>query len=300
RIVNDVPPKERDIAMVFQSYALYPHMTVRENLEFGLKMRRVAVAEMRKRVDDAAAILGIAHLLDRRPKELSGGQRQRVAVGRAIVRQPSVFLFDEPLSNLDAKLRVQTRAEITRLQHSLGTTSVYVTHDQIEAMTMGDRITVMKDGKIQQVGTPQQVYEQPANLFVAQFIGTPPMNLLEASVSQAMLKTSSFQLPLPAHMRGGLKEGQQVTIGIRPEHISHTAERLRGQSVEVKSVIDVVEPIGHETVIYALAGSEKLVAIFDPHFTPKSGETIPLFVDADTVHVFDAAGRSVAQNDAGR
>src|SRR6059058_496530 len=182
RVVNTLAPKDRDIAMVFQSYALYPHMTVRENLEFGLKMRGVARDEMKRRVDSAAEILGIAHLLDRKPKDLSGGQRQRVAVGRAIVRQPAVFLFDEPLSNLDAKLRVQTRAEITKLQATLGTTSVYVTHDQVEAMTMGHRITVMREGKIQQVGTPREVYESPANAFVAQFIGTPPMNLIAATV----------------------------------------------------------------------------------------------------------------------
>src|SRR5436190_1789383 len=181
RVVNDVAPKDRDIAMVFQSYALYPHMTARENLEFGLRMRGVARDEMRRRVDDAAEILGITQLLERRPKDLSGGQRQRIAVGRAIVRKPAVFLFDEPLSNLDAKLRVQMRAEITRLQQTLGTTSVYVTHDQVEAMTMGHRITVLREGKIQQIGTPGEVYEHPANVFVAQFIGTPPMNLLRAT-----------------------------------------------------------------------------------------------------------------------
>src|SRR5436190_6993733 len=188
RVVNDVAPKDRDIAMVFQSYALYPHMTARENLEFGLRMRGVPREEMRRRVDDAAEILGIAPLLDRKPKDLSGGQRQRIAVGRAIVRKPAVFLFDEPLSNLDAKLRVQMRAEITRLQQTLGTTSVYVTHDQVEAMTMGHRITVLREGKIQQIGTPGEVYEHPANVFVAQFIGTPPMNLLHATVSGSTLQ----------------------------------------------------------------------------------------------------------------
>src|SRR3954453_21741509 len=190
RVVNGVAPKDRDIAMVFQSYALYPHMTVRENLEFGLRMRGVPRDEMRRRVGDAAEILGITHLLERKPKDLSGGQRQRVAVGRAIVRKPAVFLFDEPLSNLDAKLRVQTRAEITKLQQTLGTTSVYVTHDQVEAMTMGHRITVMRDGRIQQVGTAREVYEHPANAFVATFIGTPPMNLLQATVEDATLRTA--------------------------------------------------------------------------------------------------------------
>jgi multiple sugar transport system ATP-binding protein len=188
RVVNDVPPKDRDIAMVFQSYALYPHMTVRENLEFGLKIRKTPKAEMDKLVNEAAEMLGITQLLDRKPKQLSGGQRQRVAVGRAITRKPAVFLFDEPLSNLDAKLRVQMRAEISKLQNRLKTTTVYVTHDQVEAMTMGHRIAIMKDGKLQQVGTPLEVYEQPANLFVAAFIGTPPMNFLKATLMRHDLK----------------------------------------------------------------------------------------------------------------
>ena len=260
RVVNDLDPKDRDIAMVFQSYALYPHMTVRENLEFGLKMRGIKRDDMRRRVDNAASILGIAHLLDRKPKELSGGQRQRVAVGRAIVREPAVFLFDEPLSNLDAKLRVQTRAEITKLQQSLGTTSVYVTHDQVEAMTMGQRITVLRDGKIQQVGTPKEVYDHPANVFVAQFIGTPPMNLL---------RNPSLPLALPAGI-----------IGIRPEHI----HRKNGG---IKAAVDVVEPIGHESIVYVTVGKEKLVAIFDPQDTPRAGETIEIGIDLDRVHVFD-------------
>jgi multiple sugar transport system ATP-binding protein len=281
RVVNELPPKDRDIAMVFQSYALYPHMTVRENLEFGLKMRGVARDETSRRVESAAEILGISHLLARKPRDLSGGQRQRVAVGRAIVRQPAVFLFDEPLSNLDAKLRVQTRAEITKLQQTLGTTSVYVTHDQIEAMTMGHRITVMRDGKIQQIGTPQEVYERPANVFVAQFIGTPPMNLLPATVDGATLRTSSFTLPIAARFRDALTEGQAITLGIRPEHISANGT--------ISAVVDVVEPIGHESIVYASAGSEKLVAIFDPHLTPRAGETIAFTIDAEKVHVFDAA-----------
>jgi len=288
RIVNDLPPKDRDIAMVFQSYALYPHMTVRENLEFGLRMRRTGADEMKKRVDEAAEILGIAHLLERKPKELSGGQRQRVAVGRAIVRQPSVFLFDEPLSNLDAKLRVQTRGEITRLQHSLGTTSIYVTHDQIEAMTMGDRITVMKEGKIQQVGTPKEVYERPANVFVAQFIGTPPMNLLQATIAGPNMHTSSFALPIPHRVRSAVREGQRVTLGIRPEYITHAAVSSEPDGAVIDAVVDVVEPIGHETIVYAAVGSERLVAIFDPQFTPRTGDTIPMKINAPAVHVFDS------------
>jgi multiple sugar transport system ATP-binding protein len=266
RVVNDVAPKDRDIAMVFQSYALYPHMTARENLEFGLRMRGVARDEMRRRVDDAAEILGITQLLERRPKDLSGGQRQRIAVGRAIVRKPAVFLFDEPLSNLDAKLRVQMRAEITRLQQTLGTTSVYVTHDQVEAMTMGHRITVLREGKIQQIGTPGEVYEHPANVFVAQFIGTPPMNLIPAT---------ALPLRLP------LAEGRPMIAGIRPEHIT------LGDGFP--ATIDLVEPIGHESIVYATAGGEKLVAIFDPHEAPRMGETVSLAVDPERVHLFDAA-----------
>jgi len=262
RVVNNVAPKDRDIAMVFQSYALYPHMTARENLEFGLRMRGVPRDEMRRRVDDAASILGIEPLLERRPKDLSGGQRQRVAVGRAIVRKPAVFLFDEPLSNLDAKLRVQMRAEITRLQQTLGTTSVYVTHDQVEAMTMGHRITVLREGKIQQVGTPGEVYEHPANLFVAQFIGTPPMNVLRGQLAES------------------LSGARNVIVGIRPEHL-----RL-GDGIP--ATIDMVEPIGHESIVYATAGEEKLVAIFDPHEAPRAGETVSFTVDPARLHLFDA------------
>jgi multiple sugar transport system ATP-binding protein len=280
RVVNDLAPKDRDIAMVFQSYALYPHMSVRENLEFGLKMRGVPREESNKRIDSAASILGLTHLLERKPKELSGGQRQRVAVGRAIVRQPAVFLFDEPLSNLDAKLRIQTRAEITKLQQSLGTTSVYVTHDQVEAMTMGHRITVMRDGKIQQVGTPREVYEKPANTFVATFIGTPPMNLVTGAVSGSSLQASSFALPL----RMALEQGRRVIAGIRPEHL-----HIGGP---INATVDLVEPIGHESIVYASAGTEKLVAIFEPHEAPRTGDSISFGVDAERIHLFDAAGET--------
>jgi len=280
RVVNNLAPKDRDIAMVFQSYALYPHMTVRENLEFGLRMRKVPAPERAKRVASAAEILGMSHLLERKPKDLSGGQRQRVAVGRAIVRQPAVFLFDEPLSNLDAKLRVQTRAEITKLKATLGTTSVYVTHDQVEAMTMGHRITVMRDGKIQQVGTPREVYESPANAFVAQFIGTPPMNLIPATVAGNGLQMSSFTLPLPSKFR--VSDGQRVLAGIRPEHLH------RSDNGPITANVDVVEPIGHETIVYASAGDARLVAIFEPSMTPRAGETITMLVDVDAMHLFDA------------
>jgi multiple sugar transport system ATP-binding protein len=276
RVVNDLAPKDRDIAMVFQSYALYPHMSVRENLEFGLRMRGVPRDEMNRRVTTAADILGLGPVLERKPKELSGGQRQRVAVGRAIVRQPAVFLFDEPLSNLDAKLRVQTRAEITKLQQTLGTTSIYVTHDQVEAMTMGHRITVMRDGRIQQVGTPREVYEHPANAFVATFIGTPPMNLLQATVEDATLRTASFTLPL----RVPLASGRKVIAGIRPEHLTI--------GNDIHATIELVEPIGHESIVYANVGDERLVAIFEPHDAPRAGETISFGVDPNRVHLFDA------------
>src|SRR5947207_4661233 len=238
RVVNNVAPKDRDIAMVFQNYALYPHMSVRENPEFGLRMRRAARDEIDSRVGRAAEILGIAQLLDRKPKDLSGGQRQRVAVGRAIVRQPAVFLFDEPLSNLDAKLRVQMRAEITRLQQDLGTTAVYVTHDQVEAMTMGHRIAVMRAGKLQQVGAPLEVYDRPANVFVAQFIGTPPMNLVPATVAGSTLRASSFTLPLPFP----LEEGRGAGVGPRPGHL--------GRGDGIRPQVDMVEPIGHEPIVY--------------------------------------------------
>jgi multiple sugar transport system ATP-binding protein len=296
RVVNDLAPKDRDIAMVFQSYALYPHMSVRENLEFGLKMRKMDRAESRRRADSAAAILGIEHLLDRKPKDLSGGQRQRVAVGRAIVRQPAVFLFDEPLSNLDAKLRVQMRAEITRLQQTLGTTSIYVTHDQVEAMTMGHRITVMKDGRIQQVGTPREVYEHPANAFVAQFIGTPPMNIASATVAAGRVQTSSFAVSLPEKFRARTRDGQQVLLGFRPEHVRDAAS-TRGEAVRAN--IDVVEPIGHESIVYATAGEERIVAIFPPDSTAHAGDSVELRLDADAMHVFDAAsGQSVLEHHA--
>ena len=213
RVVNELQPKDRDVAMVFQSYALYPHMTVRQNIEFGLKIRKMPKPEMDRKVGEASETLGIAHLLDRKPKQLSGGQRQRVAVARAIVRDPSVFLFDEPLSNLDAKLRVQMRAEITKLQQRLSTTCVYVTHDQVEAMTMGHRIAVMNNGKIQQVGTPLEVYDKPANVFVAQFVGTPPMNFFSATVNDGRLDAAKFAIPVPARLRGAGMAGFESTRG---------------------------------------------------------------------------------------
>jgi multiple sugar transport system ATP-binding protein len=292
RVVNDVPPKDRDIAMVFQSYALYPHMSVRENLEFGLKIRKMPKAEMDGRVNEAAAKLGIVEFLDRKPRQLSGGQRQRVAVGRAIVRNPKVFLFDEPLSNLDAKLRVQMRAEISRLQKELRTTTVYVTHDQIEAMTMGDRIAVMSKGELQQVGTPLEVYEQPSNLFVASFIGTPPMNLIPATLAEGgtAIAASGFRMPVPDAFRAAAagQDGRKVVLGIRPENVREAA-RDGGATVPVDALVEFVEPLGHEVIVHGRVGGDLLVAKVDPHRAPQMGSRIPLVIEVPACHLFDAA-----------
>jgi multiple sugar transport system ATP-binding protein len=303
RVVNDLPPKDRDIAMVFQNYALYPHMTVRENLEFGLRIRKLPQAEIDKLVDEAAHLLGISQLLDRKPKQLSGGQRQRVALGRAITRKPAVFLFDEPLSNLDAKLRVQMRAEITKLQQRLKTTSVYVTHDQVEAMTMGGRIAVMKDGRIQQVGTPLEVYEKPLNLFVANFIGTPPMNFFPATVADrgTRLAAERFSLPAPHSMRAALseKDGLKVVVGIRPENLLDAGKPARGDTARLSVEVDIVEPLGHEVVVHTRIGDDIFVAKLDPHRIPAIGSTIEVVVELDAMLIFDAATerRLTAQGD---
>ncbi|HEV7671470.1 MAG TPA: sn-glycerol-3-phosphate ABC transporter ATP-binding protein UgpC [Thermoanaerobaculia bacterium] len=296
RRVNELPPKDRDIAMVFQSYALYPHMTAKENLEFGLKIRKTPEAEMDRLVGEAASILDIAQLLDRKPKQLSGGQRQRVALGRAIVRKPSVFLFDEPLSNLDAKLRVQMRAEISKLQRNLKTTTVYVTHDQVEAMTMGHRIAVMKDGRLQQVGTPLEVYEQPRNLFVASFIGTPPMNFISGTWvdNGTTLRGAGFELPTPEALQGatGVQDGRQVIIGIRPENIreagGENGRRAHGPTVPIRVTIEFVEPLGHEVIIHGRIGDDLLVAKTEPHHAPQVGDQLALEIELDSLHVFDA------------
>jgi multiple sugar transport system ATP-binding protein len=288
RVVNDLHPKDRDVAMVFQTYALYPHMTVRENIEFGLKIRKTPKPELDRKVADAAETLGITPLLDRKPKQLSGGQRQRVAVARAIVRDPKVFLFDEPLSNLDAKLRVQMRAEISKLQHRLQTTVVYVTHDQIEAMTMGHRIAVMKDGRIQQVGTPLEVYDGPVNVFVAQFIGTPPMNFFDATVSDGQLAAAAFSIPIPGKHRGSVRNGQRVRVGVRPENLLAADREARGETARVPVRVEVVEPIGHEAIVHTAAGPDLLVAAFDAHTMPRVGSEIDLVIELDTLHLFDA------------
>jgi multiple sugar transport system ATP-binding protein len=291
RAVNDVPPKDRDIAMVFQSYALYPHMTVRENLEFALKIRKTPKEEMNRRVAEAAQILAITEYLDRKPKQLSGGQRQRVALGRAIVRKPAVFLFDEPLSNLDAKLRVQMRAEISKLQKDLETTTVYVTHDQIEAMTMGDRIAVMSKGELQQVGTPLEVYEKPSNLFVASFIGTPPMNLIPATLADGMVATSGFRFPVPQAFRAAAAagSGSKLVLGIRPENIREAIREGSGGTVPVTAKVEFVEPLGHEVIVHGRVGDDLVVAKVDPHRAPKMGSMVDLVVEVEAVHLFDAA-----------
>jgi multiple sugar transport system ATP-binding protein len=311
RVVNDVPPKDRDIAMVFQSYALYPHMTVRENLEFGLKIRKTPAPEMARLVGEAAAILGLGEYLDRKPKQLSGGQRQRVAVGRAIVRQPAVFLFDEPLSNLDAKLRVQMRAEISRLQKQLRTTTVYVTHDQVEAMTMGHRIAVMLKGKLQQVGTPLEVYERPANLFVAGFIGTPPMNFLPGvlagraglaglaglagDAATATVATGGLELRLPARLAAATRgqEGRRVVVGIRPENLREPGwggGALGGGALEpLTARVEFVEPLGHEVIVHGRVGDHLLIAKVDPHRAPATGAELAIALETDAIHLFDAA-----------
>ena len=286
RVVNNLAPRDRDIAMVFQSYALYPHMTVRGNLEFGLRMRKVDSREIDKRVDEAAEILGITHLLGRKPKDLSGGQRQRVAVGRAIVRQPAVFLFDEPLSNLDAKLRVQMRAEITQLQQRLQTTSVYVTHDQIEAMTMGDRIVVMKDGRIEQVGSPLELYDHPANVFVAGFIGSPAMNFVPATLRRGG-GAASLELDDGTHIGApagaGGSDGQPVVLGTRPEHL-----QLASQG-GIASRVVVLEPTGADTFVSCRHGTTEMAAVFRERHDFAPGSTIHLMPDLTRAHLFDAA-----------
>ncbi|MCP8939582.1 sn-glycerol-3-phosphate ABC transporter ATP-binding protein UgpC [Alsobacter sp. SYSU M60028] len=283
RVVNDVPPKERDIAMVFQNYALYPHMTVADNMAFSMKLRGAPKSEIEARVNKAAGILGLEKLLDRYPRQLSGGQRQRVAMGRAIVRDPQVFLFDEPLSNLDAKLRVQMRTEIKELHQRLKTTTVYVTHDQIEAMTMADKIVVMHDGIVEQMGAPLELYDRPANLFVAGFIGSPAMNFIRGKVRAgapaSVVTDAGGAFPLAIAPQGS--DGRPVVYGMRPEHIHLDPNGLPAEVV-------VVEPTGSETqVVVRVAGSE-LVCVFRERITAGPGETIRISPDPKLVHVFDA------------
>jgi multiple sugar transport system ATP-binding protein len=292
RVVNEVPPKDRNIAMVFQSYALYPHMTVQENLQFGLKIRGTPQGEIDRLVNDAARILGLEQLLDRRPKDMSGGQRQRVALGRAIVREPSVFLFDEPLSNLDAKLRVQMRAEIKKLQHRLQVTTIYVTHDQVEAMTMGNRIAILDKGKLQQVGTPLDVYEKPQNIFVANFIGTPQMNFIRATVADggAALAAKGFKLPAPATARGALapRVGKAVMVGVRPENVLEASRPTRGATAKLELTVDLVETLGDEVVVHGSQGEDQIAFKMDPHNPPEFGGKVAALVEVDRLHLFDA------------
>ncbi|GAA4825291.1 sn-glycerol-3-phosphate ABC transporter ATP-binding protein UgpC [Actinomycetospora corticicola] len=286
RDVVDVASKDRDIAMVFQSYALYPSKTVRDNMAFPLKMRGMDKDEQAKRVNDAAEILGLTEYLDRKPKALSGGQRQRVAMGRAIVREPQVFLMDEPLSNLDAKMRVQTRAQIAGLQNRLDVTTVYVTHDQVEAMTMGDRVAVLRDGKLQQYATPSELYDRPVNAFVAGFIGSPAMNLLDLRRAGNGVTLGGVEVPLTREVRDAAGDGSSVTVGVRPEDLALT------DGDGVKAVIDVVEELGSESYLYAhLAEDESTTLVVrGPGRTKvRYGETIAVRIDPDAVHAFDAS-----------
>ncbi len=306
REVNGVPPKDRDIAMVFQSYALYPHMTVRENLAFALKLRHTTKSEIDKRVNAAAATLGIEGFLDRTPRQLSGGQRQRVALGRAIVRQPKVFLFDEPLSNLDAQLRVQMRREIARLHHELQATMIYVTHDQVEAMTLGDRIVVMNNGHVQQIDTPMRLYDHPANRFVAGFIGSPGMNFVTGTITpgeqlEFVAAEGAFTLRIPATLAGRVHDivGRVVTMGIRPEDVSIAPASgpavFAGESTIVDppvlapALLDIVEALGNEIFVYATVGAFTITARVSPQPLPSPGEPVTLAFDLAKAHFFDHA-----------
>jgi multiple sugar transport system ATP-binding protein len=292
RVVNDVPPKDRDIAMVFQSYALYPHMSVRENLAFGLKLRKVPKAEIERRVNEAAETIQLQKLLDRKPKELSGGQRQRVALGRAIVREPAVFLMDEPLSNLDAKLRVQTRAEIARLHQRLKTTVVYVTHDQVEAMTMGSRIAVMSEGLLQQVGSPQILYDTPINRFVAGFIGSPSMNFVNVSLegtgdTAKLTGPGDWSVTLPTRYRDGAfsRAGKTLVAGFRPEHVD-IGEPGPGLG-SFRARADVVEYLGNEELLHVNAADQDIVAIVDSEHRVRPGDIVNLVLPLEKLHLFD-------------
>ena len=296
KVMNDVEPKDRDIAMVFQNYALYPHMTVYDNMAFGLKLRKVPKDEIDKKVREAAKILDLDKLLDRKPKALSGGQRQRVAMGRAIVRNPKVFLMDEPLSNLDAKLRVQMRIEISKIHQRLGATIIYVTHDQTEAMTLGTRIVVMKDGVVQQVDTPQHLYEQPGNLFVAGFMGSPQMNFLDAQIAEKggdlIAKVGEYDIVIPAAKAKVLKDGgyvgKTVVLGIRPEDIHDSQMFIEASpSVPMTSTVKVYELLGAEVFLYFDVNGTQVTARVDPRTNSKTGDTIKFAFDMEKSHFFD-------------
>ena len=294
RLVNNVAAKDRDIAMVFQSYALYPHMSVHDNMAFGLTLRKVPKEEIGRRVREAAQILGIEDLLKRKPRQLSGGQRQRVALGRAIVRDPAAFLLDEPLSNLDAKLRVQTRAELSKLHQRLGTTFIYVTHDQVEAMTMATRIAVMKDGLLQQVGAPQELYDKPGNVFVAGFIGSPAMNFFQARVKgqrdEMHLDTDSFQVPVSASRVNDLFPyvGKEVIFGMRPENICDPdCQPPSADAAPVTAMVDVTEVMGSEVFLHLMADGKPFMARVDPRTRARPGQEIRVEFDMARMHVFD-------------
>jgi multiple sugar transport system ATP-binding protein len=292
KVVNTLPPMDRDIAMVFQNYALYPHMTVYDNMAFGLKMRKFAKSEIARRVREVADILGIQDLLRRKPRQLSGGQRQRVALGRAIVRHPRVFLFDEPLSNLDAKLRVQMRVELKKLHERLGTTAIYVTHDQVEAMTLGDRVVVMRDGRVQQVGDPMELYNEPANRFVAGFIGSPAMNFAPVRIAAengsvwAQGEDLRIRLPTAVAARLGSYAGMEVTLGVRPEDL-RIANGADTSELSFDAAVEVVERLGSEILLDVAAGSTTMVASVEPTVTAKVHEKVRLAINPDRMHFFD-------------
>jgi multiple sugar transport system ATP-binding protein len=294
QLVNDVPPKDRDIAMVFQNYALYPHMTVFENMSFGLRLKKFPKDEIKRRVEEAARILDISNLLERRPKQLSGGQRQRVAMGRAIVRHPKVFLFDEPLSNLDAKLRVQMRTEIKKVHRQVTTTTVYVTHDQVEAMTLADRVVIMNGGRIEQIGTPHEVYHHPRTRFVAGFIGSPTMNLLPCrlietggGLSVRLSDWLSFPVPASRLARYRPRAGHELIFGLRPEHITEVRGETPPGAVVFEVRIDVVEPMGMETMVYFLIEGVEVCARVNPAAAGSVGEKMRLLADLNHMHLID-------------
>ena len=299
-VVNDVPPRDRDIAMVFQNYALYPHMSVRENMAFGLKLRKFPKAEINKRVDEAARMLDLVALLERKPKALSGGQRQRVAMGRAIVRNPKVFLFDEPLSNLDAKLRVQMRTEIKKVHQLVPTTTVYVTHDQVEAMTLADRVVVMNGGIIEQVGPPQELYHHPATKFVAGFIGSPAMNFMPAQLvgdagNLAVRLEDGQTLPIPSARtaRYAPHHNQPVLFGLRPEHLTDMLDPGRPGLAPFNLTVDVVEPMGMETLVHFFQGGAACIARVSPESTAQPGDKLTLQADMNNMHLIDNASGKV-------
>jgi len=297
KLVNDLAPMDRDIAMVFQNYALYPHMSVYDNMAFGLKMRKFDRGEIAKRVQEAASILGIEGLLKRKPRQLSGGQRQRVALGRAIVRHPQVFLFDEPLSNLDAKLRVQMRVEIKKLHDRLGTTAIYVTHDQVEAMTLGDRVVVMKDGFVQQVGEPLELYNAPANRFVAGFIGSPAMNFANVKVSEAngalWAANEGMRIKVPAEIAARLKSyaGKECVLGVRPEDL-RIANSADPPDLNIDAVVEVIEQLGPEILLDMAVGSTTMVAAVEPTVRAKVRDRLRLAVNPERLHFFDSASEA--------